>query len=150
MKYSDAADYLVAAIFYLGTNEKWWARTVPQMARELSLEEAKLRKVLESFPAIFRRSLQPVRHGTEYLYSLQARYALKLPVAGANEPSEEDAIDVGYLPDAPPLSAGTLEMLISFVRYSADSEARRRSNWLAAAAAVVSAIAAIIAAFVTR
>lgn len=141
MKYSRSIDYLVPAIFYLGTNEGWWARSANNMAHELSLDEARLLDVLQGFPSIFRKSLTTdPDHGGHY-FSLQARYALR---RGSDLGEAERVIDV------PPLSREQLKMVLDFVQQSAESERLTGRTLLTGSissfAALVAAGAAITAA----
>jgi MbtH protein len=143
-RYSRQIDYLIASIFYLGTQSYWWARTPRKMARELSLHEHRLKLVFEAFPGIFRRSLEPDDDTGQLMYCLQARYAHK---------------DHGTQPDArisyiEPLSTDKLRLLQEFVLKSAEDErAGKRAiigYSIAVTAAIISAIAALYAALLNE
>jgi hypothetical protein len=142
LRYSDNLDYLTASIIYLGTQEFWWARTPHNMANELSLDEARLSSVFEGFPGIFRRSSNIEPKTKQRMYSLQARYAQK---------QQDDPADaqISYIR---PLDMDKVRVLLDFVFKAADDERTRRhafvSNWVAVGAAVVSAFAAIFAAYI--
>jgi len=142
MRYADHEEYLMAAIYYLGTEGYWWARTPQEMARELSLDETKLLAVFQSFPGIFRKSLMPAKSG-QHMYSLQARYAQR---------DQKDKPDqrISYIP---PLANDDIRLLHEFVLKSAEAEKARGlaliTNGIAAAAAVVSAGTAILVAYLT-
>jgi hypothetical protein len=139
MRYSAHVDYLVASIFYLATQRGWWARTPKMMAMELSLDEDKLLAVFEGFPGIFRRSMRPSDSG-QYYYSLQARYAQR-----DQYDEREETTDI------PPLETDKIRLLYDFVLKSADDERSRLralvGNGIAVGAAVISAMTAILVAY---
>lgn len=141
VSYSTHIDYLIASIFYLGTQSWWWARTPRKMARELSLDEEKLKSVFEAFPGIFRRSKDVDEETGQHMYSLQARYAQK---DGKTPPDAR----ISYIE---PLSTDKLRLLQEFVLRSAEDErAGRRAvigNSIAVTAAVISAAAAVYVGF---
>jgi hypothetical protein len=138
MKYSDNIDYLISSILYLGTHTWYWARTPRGMASELSLDEARLLLVFDSFPSIFRKSSKPGDHD-QHFYSLQARYAQR-EGGDTREPEK-----ISYIA---PLDTEKLNLLFDFVLKMTEHErtdARTRlTSWIAVAAAVVSAGAAIL------
>lgn len=135
MKYSDNIDYLISSILYLGTHKSYWSRTPHGLAAELSLDEARLLLVFDSFPSIFRKSAKPGDHNQHY-YSLQARYAQRED-SDTNEPER-----------IAPLDTEKLNLLFDFVLKMTEHErtdARARlTSWIAVGAAVVSAGAAIV------
>ena len=135
MRYSEHIDYLLASIVYLGTQPSFWARRPNYLAAELSLDEARMRRVLNGFPGIFRKSPKAAEHGEHY-YSLQARYALRT-----------DYNTVEKKVRIPPLPVETVRLMYEFVQKSADDE---RSGWrsilangVAVAAAITSALTAV-------
>ena len=142
MKYSDNLDYLVAAISYLGRSGPW-ARTPTFLARELGLDDKKLKAVFEGFPGLFRKSRQPSDNENcgEYYYSLQARYA-KRPDYGA--PEKGTQID----PISPQEIETILEFVLRAVQMERDSVRAKWTNWIAVLAAVASAMTAIIVAVI--
>jgi hypothetical protein len=137
LKYSDNIDYLVSAIFYLGTHTYWWGRTCKNMARELSLDTKRLQEVFDGFPGIFKKSQGLSPEGTPY-YSLQARYAQYDSKEG-EEPKPSS--------DIAPLDAEKLSLLLDFVQKMAEHEKLDRRGWItggiAAGAAVLAALVAI-------
>jgi hypothetical protein len=139
MKYSDNVDYLVASVIYLATQRGWWARTPSAMAGELSLDENKLLTVFEGFPGLFRKSTRPSSNGQHY-YSLQARYA------------QRDSYDVREeVTDIPPLDTDKIRLIYDFILKSADDERTGRrwllGNGIAVTAAVISALTAVLVAY---
>jgi hypothetical protein len=144
LKYSDNLDYLVASIIYLGTHDYWWARTPHSMADELSLDEARLKNVFEGFPGLFRESNTVEPKTKQRMYSLQARYAQKKH----NDPPDKQ------LSRIKPLDMDKLQLLLNFVFEAAEDERTRRhtiiGNAVAVGAAIVSAIAAIVAAYMSK
>jgi hypothetical protein len=135
MRYSEQIDYLQAAVVYLATQPRFWGRRATHLARELSLDEARVRRVLEGFPGIFRRSPEAGKDG-EYYYALQARYALR-----------QDFTRKEYRSLIPPLPPEMIKLIYDFILKSADDERSRRrslaSNSIAVTAAIVSAFTAI-------
>ena len=136
-KYSKNIDYLVSAIFYLGTHTYWWGRTCKNMTKELNLNSERLQEVFDGFPGIFRKSHSMSPEGTPY-YSLQARYAQYKAKKG-EEPES--------MSDIAPLAAEKLGLLLDFVQKMAEHEKQDRRGWIsggiAAGAAVLAAVAAI-------
>jgi hypothetical protein len=138
VRYSEHIDYLIAAVVYLGTSAAAWARTAPNMARDLSLDPEKLQAILDGFPGIFRKSWQTDDDGLPY-YSLQARYALRTEYGPVERSTEID-----------PLPVENVKLIYDFIQRSADDE---RAGWrtlignsIAVTAAVVSAATAILVA----
>jgi hypothetical protein len=139
MRYSEHVDYLIASVFYLATQRGWWARTPRMMALELSLDEAKLMRVFEGFPGIFRKSPRPSDTG-QHFYSLQARYAQR-----DHYKEKEETTDI------PPLDTDKVRLLYDFILKSADDEKTRWralvGNGIAVTAAVVSSLTALLVAY---
>lgn len=142
MKYSNNADYLMAAIIYLGTNNFYWGRSPSGMASELGLDRKKLLDMFEEFPGLFRKSTRK-KDGEQHYYSLQARHAQR----EGDETSDPEGNE-----DIEPLNEAKLNLLINFVMHMSQQERENRRAWwttgVAALAAVISAVAAVIAAFV--
>jgi len=133
MRYSDNIDYLVPSIFYLATNEGWWARSAQEMARELSLDKHHLLRVFEGFPGIFRKSLVVDQHDKRHFFALQARYAGR---TGDDLGEGERAIDV------PPLSKDHLKLILDFVQQTAESEQLNRRTMITGSIAMLAALVA--------
>lgn len=140
VRYSDSLDLLLSSIVYLGTHGYHWARSPRSMARELSLDEERLLRVLEGFPGIFRRGVRMSEFG-QHFYALQARYAQR--TGGDTEDPEQ----VSYIA---PLDKDRLQLLIGFVVQQADEERSSRraflTNGIAAGAAAISAATAVLVA----
>jgi hypothetical protein len=139
MKYSDHIDYLLASVFYLATQRGWWARTPRRMAEELSLNEARLLAVFEGFPGIFRKSARPGDEG-QHFYSLQARYAQRDHYGQREE-----------VTDIVPLDTEKIRIIYDFIHKSAEDERTRWramvGNSIAVTAAVISALTAVVVAY---
>jgi hypothetical protein len=146
-KYAANADHLVALIVYLGTTPKWWSRSPPLLAKDLSLSEAQVRYVLENFPNFFRKSQRPKSDTLEYTYSLQARYAQ----TRADKTREPDSNSFDYdnenIPE--PVSVEIVEMLLSYVSDQVVNERDSIKNWITLGASVIAAVAAITAAWLS-
>ena len=135
-RYSDNVDYLVSAIFYLGTQRYWWGRTCKNMAFELHVDESRLQTVFNGFPGIFRKSHRLSAQETPF-YSLQARYAQYVATEGE---SPENSADIE------PLDAEKLGLLLDFVQRMAEHEKADRRGWITGGIAVVAAVLAAAAA----
>jgi len=139
MRYSDHVDYLIASVIYLGTQPSWWARRAVHLAAELSLDEAQLLTVFDGFPGIFRKSGW-TDEDQRHFYSLQARYAQRTDYS-----AHEREIDI------PPLQSDRIRLIYDFIVKSADDERTRFralvGNGIAVAAAVISAMTAILVAY---
>lgn len=132
MRYSEQIDYLVSSVVYLGTHSYYWARSPSNMAKELSLDETRLRNVFESFPGLYRKSKRTSSSGEHY-YALQARYAQR-ESADTSDPEEVSYIE--------PLSTERLRLIIEFVQQSAEAERSGRRAWIANTISVVAAVIA--------
>jgi hypothetical protein len=151
MRYKDNVDYLFASIMYLGTHSFWWARSPQAMARELQLDEARLQRVFDAFPGIYRKSYRTNPETHQHFYSLQARYAQR-EGGDVDDPEQESCVK--------PLAPDKLEVVVNFVLKMAEQEAKDddrllgrtsslRTNIVAACAAILSAFAAIAVATIT-
>jgi hypothetical protein len=134
-QYAEHVDYLVGAIIYLGTSTFWWGRTTRNMARELNLDEGRLKAAMDAFPGLFRRW---EKRGKQY-YCLQARYAQYRSEDG-EEPDDNVAID--------PIDTDTLKIIIDFVQKMGEQEGLdRRGRWtngFALTSAILSALTTIL------
>lgn len=139
--YSDNLDYLIGAITHLASSERFWARTPSDMARELSMDEARLGATLRRFPGLFRKSSTKSKSGENY-YSLQARYVLR------PKDVDDTVIDHKMIQALP---AEQTTQLLNFVLQAAQTEIHisdaRRANLVAVSAAVLSSLTAIAVAF---
>ncbi|MBC8037900.1 MAG: hypothetical protein H7X89_11865 [Rhizobiales bacterium] len=113
------------------------------MALELSLDEGKLQRIFDAYPGLFRKSAMPSKNG-QHFYSLQARYAQR-EGGDTKEPEQ-----ISYIA---PLDGDRIRLLVDFVRASASDEVESRRRlwavWIAAGAAVVSALTAILVALLS-
>ena len=138
----DDIEYLVPLISYLGSNPYWWARSAPSLAKELSLDEARVQQLFERHPMIFRKS-RYVEESKAHSYALQLRYAQRRD-GSVDHPPAVSAFPV--------LSESQVIALIDFlVRVSTlESSVRSstRSMYVAVAAAVVSAATAVVVALI--
>jgi hypothetical protein len=159
MRYSDNIDYLLASIIYLGTHTYWWARSPRNMAKELHLEEGRLQEVFDGFPGIFRKSDRVDKKTHQHFYSLQARYAQR---EGGDEKDPDQASYIEAL------DVHKLQLIMNFILKMAEEEHKLedqalkraeqqqsramslRNNLIAVVAAILSATAAIVAAWVHR
>jgi hypothetical protein len=146
-RYSDHLDVLVALATYLALTPKT-SRTIPWLAKDLSLPEAAVRTALEGFPGIFRRSRRPSSVG-EHFYTLHARFALR----STDADSETQALVE--------LRSDLLSTVLQFVTQQAAQESSfeqfkhqqlqtLRATWVAAGAAIVAAIMAAVATVISK
>ena len=142
MRYSKDIDYLVSSIIYLATHSYYWARSPRALAIELSLNEERLTQVFNGFPGIFRKSSSITENGQHY-YSLQARYAQR---------EGKDTVEPDKVSYIEPLSTNKISLLLEFVQNMAEHENLDQRLWrqnsVAVAAAVVSAVTAVIVAII--
>jgi hypothetical protein len=148
MRYSENIDYLVPVIMYLGTDRYDWSGTPRELAEELSIDATRLAKVLDAFPALFRR-LETRHEDGQIYYALHSRYALNTRYI-AEGVNLDGARETHEVLEVRPLDSEKLEFLLNFVLKMADSETmvmtNRRTNVFAIIAVVVSAAALIVAA----
>jgi len=71
--YSENFDTLIDVLTHLA-NCDYETRTAPKMAKDLGLDPANVRAVLNLFPGFFRRSKNPDQAG-EHFYTVHLRYA---------------------------------------------------------------------------
>jgi hypothetical protein len=133
LRYSDHIDYLVSSLVYLGSHSYYWARSPSNLAKELSLDAARLQEVFDGFPGLYRRSVRLSETGERY-YAVQARYAQR---------EGGDTADPDQISYIAPLSSERLQLVINFVTQSAEAERAGRRAWITNS---ISMFAAIIAA----
>lgn len=130
-------DYLVPLISYLGSNPYWWARSAPSLAKEISLDPMRVQEVFNRYPMIFRKSLY-IEDSDAFSYALQMRYAHRKD-GGLEEPGK-----VSFLPV---LSEAEIISLVDFLMRISSEVTSKRNTTVAIIAAVVSALTALIVAF---
>jgi hypothetical protein len=84
--YTDNFDALVALLTHLANTDRE-SRTVPNMARDLGLDEHQVRKVLQQFTGLFRKSRTVDKKNGEPFYTVHLRYARRKR-DGATVPTE--------------------------------------------------------------
>lgn len=138
--------YLSALVQHLGAHEKWNSRTPRNIADSIGLEKNEVERVLEQYPAFFRKSSNKSSQN-EPLYSLHLRYARRKVNAETNQK------------EAAPVDSSELSMLLTLITNMIGLEAEdkrlkteiKNNNtkvWAAVIAAVVSSLAAIVTALV--
>jgi hypothetical protein len=147
--YTENFDVLVAIVTHLSNTEAE-SRSVPGMARDLGLDEKKVRTVVDRFQAFFRKGTQPNNEG-QYYYTLHLRYSRR-KIDGEGVSREQ----------LRPEELSTLLDLISKMvanehemsRLSLELKQRNRTliftNILTLIAALIAAAAAITAAFLKK
>lgn len=137
-RYSDHLDTIIALITHLAYSE-YKARTPPNLAKALSIDEQKVTFVLEHFKSLFRKSPGVSKKTGAHFYALQLRHARRW-IEEANEDDVEDKKDA-------PLDAASVNALLDFVVKKADYESRTSlgmgTAWLAATASLVVALIAL-------
>jgi hypothetical protein len=138
-KYSDHLDAIVALITHLSYS-KFPERTVPNLAKALSIDEAEITYTLDNFKALFRKSKIVSAKTGAHFYALQLRYARQWLEEAAVEESEDE--------QKPPLDAPSVNALLDFVVKKVDQETRSTlgfgTAWLTTAGSLVIAALAII------
>ena len=116
---------------------EWWHRTPKNLATALSISEADITRVLESYKGLFRKSPNVAKKSKDPLYTLQLRHARQWLHQDANDEATK-----------PPLEPQYLVALLDFISRRADEETRRgytvRAAWIAAGVAVLASIANIV------
>ena len=136
---------LSALIQHLAAHEVWKSRTPRNIADSLGLEKDDVGRVLNSYPAFFRRSSNLSKQG-EPLYTVHLRYARR-----KKDPSKENQRV------SPPLDSSEITLMLSLVTQMIAVEAQderlreevKQNNlkiWLAMSIAGVSSITAILTA----
>ena len=136
-QYSKNLETLIALVTHLAMTD-WAARSPPNLAKALSIDQAEIENVLESFKGLFRKSKNPSKKTGAHFYALQLRHARQW----LQDDDDEDA-------KRPPLEQEYLSTLLEFISHRAQEESARSlgfiSAWAAAGATILVAIIAIIA-----
>ena len=110
MKYSESQDCLTALVSHLALTA-YKSRTPPYIADNISIPEEDVRRVLDGFPGIFRKS-KTTSSANEHFYTLQIRYALR-----GKQYDDKTGEDVGT-----PLEIGHVISLLEFIAGQAHQE----------------------------
>ena len=133
----DDIDVLVPLIAYLGSNPYWWARSAPSLAKELSIDAARVQTVFERYPMIFRKS-KFIEDSKAFSYALQMRYAHR------NDGLTEQPPQVSHFPVLSEQQVLTLtEFLVKLSSLETTVRSSKRTALVSVVAAIVSAIAAV-------
>lgn len=135
----DDIDYLVPLISYLGSNPYWWARSAPSLAKELSLEEARVQELFLRYPMIFRKS-RYIEESKAHSYALQWRYAKR---------RDGDTDHPPQVSEFPVLSESQSIALIDFLVRISTLESTVRSARRSMYVAIASACIAVVATYLT-
>lgn len=138
--------YLTALIQHLGAHEKWNSRTPRNISQSLGLDLDIVERVLESYPAFFRKSSN-LSSQNEPLYTIHLRYARR-----------RRNLDTDQY-ESPAIQPDEISMLLSLVTQMIGvegqderlkSELRQNSfkMWIAIVAAIISALTAIVTALI--
>jgi hypothetical protein len=140
----DDIDYLVPLISYLGSNPYWWARTAPSLAQELSLDPLRVQQLFERYPMIFRKS-RYIEESKADSYALQWRYAQR-STGDLEQPTEVSHFPV--LQESQVISL--IDFLVRISNVETVFRSSRRTGYVSVGSAIVAAIAAICAAFLSH
>lgn len=138
----DDIDVLIPLIFYLGANPYWWARSAPELSKELSLDTRRVAEVFKKYPMIFRKSEFDSKRSRHY-YSLQMRYSQR-DDGKTDEPPKSSALPVLSETEV----IGLIDFLFRISSIEQNMSANYRTNLIAVSCAVIAAFAAIFAAFI--
>ena len=136
--YSAHLETLIALVTHLAMTN-WSLRTPPNLAKALSIEEAEIALVLNTFKGLFRKSANLSPKSRKPMYALQLRHARQWIV---DEADDEDR-------SKPPLEPEYLVALLNFITDRANQEARHRHTVWTVSAAVVASILAFGASVLT-
>jgi len=137
----DDIEYLVPLVTYLGSNPYWWARSAPSLAKELALDPTRVQCVFERHPMIFRKS-RFIEDAKAYSYALQMRYAQRRD-GETEQPPQVSAFPV--LSEAQVISL--IEFLVKVSTLETGVRSATRNAYIAVAASLVAAAAAVASAF---
>ena len=132
-KYSQHQETLIALVTHLAMTA-FSARTPTNLSKALSIDAEEIKKVLEQFKGLFRKSKKKTKKTDDHFYTLQIRHARQWL-----DESKEGDEDV----KKPPLESEYLTKLLDFVINKAEEE---RTNKIATIAPWVTAIASLIVA----
>jgi hypothetical protein len=131
-RYYHDLDTLVALVSHLAVGRAS-QRTPHGLARDLSIDEATIVRVLDGYKALFRKASAPKPGATQEPYSLQLRYALQYV-------EQEDWTVV-----KPPLPTEHVTALLTFV---ADMAKQERSWSMQTIVALIAALASFVVALI--
>ncbi|MET8860724.1 hypothetical protein [Streptomyces sp. NPDC004579] len=131
-RYDEHLDLLIALITYMALT-RWRSRSPNGLASDLGLPESDVKRTLDEFPGLFRKSanIYVTAVGGQNSYTLHARFARRRPrgvdPAGQQPPNTQN---LALLSDPEPtqdgsgeeLDADTLRALLDFVTGRADAE----------------------------
>lgn len=133
LKYSKDLDILIALIGVMAIGE-FSQRTPSGLAKETSIAQPEIERVLDAYKSIFRKASKPKKGKIEIPYSLQLRRALQYETTEDEETRK------------PPIATEYVTSLINFVSQKANTEENRNLQFiLAVVASVVSLVVAFIA-----
>jgi hypothetical protein len=141
-RYSDHLDVLVALTTYLALTP-WASRTVPGLARDLSLPPEDVRAAVEGFPGVFRRSRNLSAEGEPY-FTLHARYALR-KADTANEAQVLVELRSDLLSTVLAFIAQQASHESTFEQFSRQQRHTLHVTWLAVGASIIAAAMAALA-----
>ncbi|WP_185825824.1 hypothetical protein [Xanthomonas sp. SI] len=135
-RYSENLETLIALVTHLAMTD-WAARSPPNLAKALSIEQSEIEGVLESFKGLFRKSKNTSKKTGAYFYTLQLRHARQW----LQDEEDEDS-------KRPPLEQEYLSTLLEFISHRAQEESGHSlgivTAWVAAGASILIAILAIV------
>ena len=135
---------IVGAAVVLGSNPYWWARSAPSLPQELSLDPNRVQQLFERYPMIFRKS-RYIEASKAESYALQWRYAqrrtgdLEQPPQVSNFPVLKESQIISLI-----------DFLVRISNVETAFRSSKRTGYVSAGSAVVAAIVAICAAFLSH
>ncbi|MBB3104145.1 hypothetical protein [Azomonas macrocytogenes] len=136
LSYSEHLDTLIALVTHLAMTD-WSARTSPNLAKAVSIDQKEVETVLASFKSLFRKSEKTSKKTGAHFYALQLRHARQWLEGEEDEETKR-----------PPLEQEYLNSLLEFISNRAQEESSRStgliSAWITAGVSLVIAIIAII------
>jgi hypothetical protein len=143
MKYSDHFDTIIALISHLSMC-KYDSRTLPNLSKDIGINNNEVEKVVNGFPGIFRKSINVSRSGEAY-YTLQMRYARRWRgMIDEDEINEDPKAE-----ESPFVEDEYISLLFEFVTNMVNQEKEdwrnRLTNTFTIVASLIAFIASIIA-----
>jgi hypothetical protein len=118
------------------------------MARDLGLDEQKVRNVVDQFPAFFRKSKRIDNQG-EHFYTVHLRYARRTNQKVGTEPLKPEELS-SLLDLVSKMLANESEMSRLYIELKQKNRTLLLTNIITMIAALVAALAAIAAAFIKK
>lgn len=134
--YSENLDILVAVVTHIAVGE-YIKRTASGIASEAQLEPAKVERVLNCFPGLFKKYKDPTRQTNEDRFTLHVLHAGQW-LDGTRDDSEP--IRLRPYGEKRRLDPQYLTVLLEFISHRAQDEALQATSWRTALLGFISGV----------